>query len=110
MNIGSSQITHDDVGDGRAKNTFDITSVSGTNVTPISTSPTSNSYGISAFSNTKDSGSLTLNIEYLAGDNATSQSFQKIVSYTKAKNSVPNIELAVSPIAQTIAGNSRGSG
>ena len=80
MNIGSSQITHDDVGDGRAKNTFDITSVSGTNVTPISTSPTSNSYGISAFSNTKDSGSLTLNIEYLAGDNATSQSFQKIVS------------------------------
>ena len=110
MNIGSSQITHDDVGDGRAKNTFDITSVSGTNVTPISTSPTANSYGISAFSNTKDSGSLLLNIEYLAGDNATSQSFQKIVSYTKAKNSVPNIELAVSPIAQTIAGNSRGSG
>ena len=73
MNIGSSQITHDDVGDGRAKNTFDITSVSGTNVTPISTSPTANSYGISAFSNTKDSGSLLLNIEYLAGDNATSQ-------------------------------------
>ena len=110
MNIGSSQITHDDVGDGRGKNTFDITSVSGTNVTPDSSSPTTNEYGISAFSNTKDSGSLTLNIEYLAGDNATSQSFQKVVSYTKAKNSVPNIEVAVSPIAQTIVGNSRGSG
>ena len=40
---------HDDIGGGRARNTFDITSVSGTNVTPISSSPTTNEYGIEVF-------------------------------------------------------------
>ena len=53
---------------------------------------------------------LTLNLEYLAGDNSTSQSFQKIVSYTKAKTGVPNVEIAVTPQSQTINCNSRGSG
>ncbi len=110
MYIGGTQITHDDIGGGRVKNTFDITSVSGTNVTPDSSSPTTNEYGISAFENSKDSGSLNLNIEYLAGDNATSQSFQKVVSYTKSKNSVPNVEVSVTPSTQTINANSVGSG
>lgn len=110
MFIGGTQITHDDIGGGRAKNTFDITSVSGNNVTPISTSPTTNEYGISAFQTNKDSGSITLDIEYLAGDSETSQSFQKVVSYTKAKNSVPNVEVSVSPASQTINADSKGSG
>tara|TARA_R110001606_G_scaffold384692_1_gene547745 strand:- start:1915 stop:9147 length:7233 start_codon:yes stop_codon:yes gene_type:complete len=110
MFIGGTQITHDDIADGRAKNTFDITSVSGTNVTADSSSPTTNEYGISAFENLKDSGSLSLNIEYLAGDNTTSQSFQKVVSYTKSKNSVPNVEVSVTPSTQTINANSVGSG
>ena len=112
MFIGGNQIIHDDVtGDGiRARNTFDIKTVSGTNVTPISTSPTTNEYGISAFQTNKDTGSLSLNIEYLAGDNATSQSFSKVVSYTKAKNSVPNVEVSVSPASQTINADSKGSG
>ena len=112
MFIGGNQITHDDVtGDGiRARNTFDIKTVTGTNVTPISTSPTTNEYGISAFQTNKDTGSLSLDIEYLAGDNATSQSFSKVVSYTKAKNSVPNVEVSVSPASQTINADSKGSG
>ena len=110
MYIGGTQITHDDIGGGRGKNTFDITSISGTNVTPESSSPTTNEYGMSVFQNSKDSGSLNLNIEYLAGDNATSQSFQKVVSYTKSKNSVPNVEVRVSAASQTINANSVGSG
>ena len=110
MFIGGTQITHDDIDGGRAKNTFDITSVSGNNVTPISTSPTTNEYGISAFQTNKDSGSITLDVEYLAGDSETSQSFQKVVSYTKAKNSVPNVEVSVSPASQTINADSKGSG
>ena len=110
MFIGGTEITHDDIGGGRARNTFDITSISGTNVTPISASPTTNEYGISAFQSSKDSGSLSLNIEYLAGDNATSQSFSKVVSYTKSKKAVPNVEVFASPIAQTISANSVGSG
>jgi len=110
MNIGSSKIIHDDIGGGRNKNTFDIKTISGTNVTPIEASPTTNKYGISAFSSTKDSGSLTLDIEYLAGDNSTSQSFEKEISYTKSKNSVPNVEVSTTPQSQTINCNSRGSG
>ena len=110
MFIGGTQITHDDIGGGRAKNTFDITSVSGNNVTPISTSPTTNEYGISAFQTNKDSGSITLDVEYLAGDSETSQSFQKVVSYTKAKKAVPNVEVSVSPASQTINADSKGSG
>ena len=110
MFIGGNEITHDDIGGGRAKNTFDITSISGDNVTPNETSPTTNEYGISAFTNGADSGSLTLNIEYLAGDNSTSQSFQKVVSYSKSKKAVPNVEVFAQPAAQTINANSVGSG
>jgi len=110
MLIGSAEITHDDVsGDGlRNRNTFDIKSISGTNVTPTDTSPTTANYSISAFETSKDSGSLTLDIEYLAGDNSTSQSFQKIVSYTKAKKAVPNALTKTSPSTQTINSSSIG--
>ena len=110
MYIGGNQIIHDDAVGGRVQNTFDITSVSGTNVTPTDTSPTNAKYSISAFENSSDEGSLNLNIEYLAGDNATSQSFQKVVSYTKSKNSVPNVEVSVTPSTQAINANSVGSG
>jgi hypothetical protein len=110
MFVGGTEISHDDVGGGRKKNTFDITSIVESNVTAISTSPTTSEYGISAFGNSHDSGSLTLNVDYLSGDSATSQSFQKVVSYTKSKTGVPNVEVACSPQSQTINSNSRGSG
>ena len=110
MFVGGTEIPHDDAAGGRLKNTFDITSIGESNVTANSTAPTTNEYGISAFPSGSDSGSLTLNLEYLAGDNSTSQSFQKIVSYTKAKTGVPNVEIAVTPQSQTINCNSRGSG
>ena len=110
MFVGGTQITHDDIGGGRLKNTFDVTSIVESNVTAISTSPTTSEYGISAFGNSHDSGSLTLNIEYLAGDLATSQSFQKVVSYTKAKTGVPNVEVSVTPQSQTLNANSIGTG
>ena len=110
MFVGGTEISHDDVGGGRLKNTFDITSIAQSNVTAISTSPTTSEYGISAFGSSHDSGSLTLNVDYLSGDSATSQSFQKVVSYTKSKTGVPNVEVACSPQSQTINSNSRGSG
>ena len=110
MFIGGTQIEHDDVGGGRNKNTFDITSIVETNVTAVDTSPTTSEYGISAFPNQHDSGSLLLNIEYLAGDNVTEQSFQKIVSYTKSKKGVPNVEVSVNLQSQGINANSVGSG
>ena len=110
MFIGSNEITHDDISGGRNKNTFDITSITEENVTAISTSPTTSEYGISDFPNQHDSGSLTLDIEYLAGDNATSQSFQKIVSYTKSKKAVPNVEVSINLQSQGINANSVGSG
>ena len=90
MFIGSNQITHDDIGGGRLKNTFDITSISENNVTASSTSPTDKFYSITGFDTNKDSGSLTLDIEYLAGDSTTTQSFEKIVSYTKSKKASTN--------------------
>jgi hypothetical protein len=109
MFIGGSQISHDDAGGGRIKNTFDITSVTGTNVTPLSTSPTTNEYGISQFPDAKDSGSLVLDIEYLAGDSETSQSFQKVVAYTKSKAAQPTVSLQSTPVAQTVDANSAGT-
>ena len=108
MFIGSNQISHDDEGGGRNKNTFNITSSVGDNVTPTDTTPNTANYSISAFETAKDSGSLTLTIDYLAGDNSTTQSFQKIVSYTKAKKAVPTVLTKVSPSTQTINSSSVG--
>jgi len=108
MFIGSNQITHDDELGGRTKNTFNITSSIGDNVTPTDTTPNTSNYSISAFETSKDSGSLTLTIDYLAGDNSTTQSFQKIVSYTKSKKAVPTVLTKISPSTQTINSSSLG--
>ena len=108
MFIGSNSIQHDDELGGRTKNTFNITSSIGDNVTPTDTTPNTADYSISAFETAKDSGSLTLTIDYLAGDNSTTQSFQKVVSYTKAKKAVPTVLTKVSPSTQTINSSSLG--
>ena len=108
MFIGGNQIEHDDEIGGRTKNTFNITSSIGDNVTPTDTTPNTSNYSISAFETTKDSGSLTLTIDYLAGDNSTTQSFQKVVSYTKSKKAVPTVLTKVSPSTQTINSSSVG--
>jgi hypothetical protein len=106
MYIGGNQILHDDEIGGRSKNTFNITSSIGDGVTPTDTTPNTANYSISAFETSKDSGSLTLTIDYLAGDNSTTQSFQKVVSYTKAKKGVPTILTKASPASQTINSSS----
>ncbi len=76
--------------DGNASaNSFDIQSVTGTNCTPLSASPSTNLYGISAIDSNSESASLNLTIKYLAGDNQTSASFSKVVSYSKSKKAAP---------------------
>jgi hypothetical protein len=104
MNIGNQSISHND-GLG-SRNTFDIVSVSGTNVTPLSASPTTNLYGISAMS--ADNGTLDITVDYLAGDNATSQSFSKKVNYGKNRSAPPTIELTTTNKTQNVSANSSG--
>jgi len=87
MRIGNKVIQHNN-GLG-SSNRFDIVSATATNVTEAYSSYLTNEYGISAMS--QDSGSLSLNITYLAGDNSTSQSFQKKVNYTKNRIAPPSI-------------------
>lgn len=87
MRIGNKVIQHNN-GLG-SSNRFDIVSATSTNVTEAYSSYLTNEYGISAMS--QDSGSLSLNITYLAGDNSTSQSFQKKVNYTKNRIAPPSI-------------------
>jgi len=95
--------------DGNASaNSFDIQSVVGTNCTPISTSPSTNSYGISAIDANSDSASLNLTIKYLAGDNQTSASFSKLVSYSKAKKAAPVLELSIANNNQSSDAKSTG--
>ena len=91
MFIGKNQISHDDESGGRNKNTFNITSSVGDNVTPTDTTPNTAPIILYQILETaKDSGSLTLTIDYLAGDNTTTQSFEKVVSYTKVQKSSTN--------------------
>ena len=104
MNIGNQSISHNDGLNSR--NTFDIVSVSGTNVTPLSASPTTNLYGISAMS--ADNGTLDITVDYLAGDNATSQSFSKKVNYGKNRSAPPTIELTTTNKTQNVSANSSG--
>ena len=47
MFIGKNQISHDDESGGRNKNTFNITSSVGDNVTPLNTTPNAADYSIS---------------------------------------------------------------
>jgi len=104
MYIGGNQIQFDD---NLSKNTFEITNLQGSGCTPNGGNgydPLDNSYSITAM--TQDSASMEVTITYKAGDNTTTQEFQKIVSYTKAKKGVPTILTKASPASQTINSSS----
>ena len=106
MFIGSNEIQFDD---SLSKNTFEITNLQGTNCTPNGgqgSDPTTNSYGITAM--TADEASLAVTVTYKAGDNSTTQSFDKLVTYTKAKKAQPSITFSATPQAQTIDAKSTG--
>ena len=64
-------------------------------------------YSISNLS--ADSGSLTLLVKYKDGSGDVI-SGSRDITYSKSKAGVPNVEVAVSPSAQTIEANSKGSG
>ena len=68
---------------------------------------TNNNYSIGVL--TQDSGSLLLNIFYQDA-RGIQTSGSKVVTYSKSKAGTPNVEVAVSPAAQSISSNSRGSG
>jgi hypothetical protein len=88
-------------------NRFDIISATGVNCTPNDTTPDDATYGITTL--TADSGSLTLLVRYKDGAGDTTD-VTKVVTYSKSKRGVPNVEVAVTPTAQSIQSNSRGSG
>ena len=91
-------------------NRFDVISVTGTNCTPNGgqgSNPSDATYGITSL--TADSGSLSLLVRYKDGRGSTTD-ITKVVTYSKAKDGVPNVVVAVTPPAQTIEANSKGSG
>ena len=87
-------------------NTFDIVSATATNVTEEYPSYLTNQYGINAMS--ADSGSLLLNISYKAGDNSTTQSFQKKVNYSKNRIAQPSIIIDTTNKTQNVDAKSTG--
>tara|TARA_Y100000361_G_scaffold69462_1_gene61305 strand:- start:1449 stop:7826 length:6378 start_codon:yes stop_codon:yes gene_type:complete len=108
LKVGNEDITFDDDNDAStANNTFALIGVTGSGCTPNVANPPINEYGITAMS--ADSASLELQIRYKDGSGDTTD-FSKTVTYTKARQATPNIEVAVSPAAQTIAADSKGSG
>lgn len=88
-------------------NRFDVISATGINCTPNDSTPDDATYGITTL--TADSGSLTLLVRYKDGAGDTTD-VTKIVNYSKSKRGVPNVEVSVTPTAQSIQSNSRGSG
>jgi len=107
VRVGSNIIPFSD---GNAvANSFDIESVSGVNCTPSSSSPGINKYGITAIDSNSDSASLNLSIKYLAGDNSTSASFSKVVSYSKAKKAAPVLEFTITNNNQSVDAKSTGA-
>lgn len=80
-------------------NTFRIQSVAGTDCTPNSVSPTTNSYGISAMS--ADSATLSVVVRYQDGRGVTND-ITKIVNYSKAKSATPVVTIAANPQSQTV--------
>ena len=106
VRIGSNVISHSE---GLVtKNTFDIVSVTpSTGLTANSTLPTTNSYGIDAMS--VDSGTLTLLIQYKAGDNLTTVDFTKIVNYSKAKKAAPILNFVIGNNNQNATAKSTGA-
>ena len=99
VRIGSKVIQHSD--SLAVRNSFDIVSATPTaGTTANDTTPNSNTYGISNM--TVDSGSMTLVIDYLAGDNTTTVSFTKLVNYTKNRGAAPVVNINVNPQNQTV--------
>jgi hypothetical protein len=88
-------------------NRWDIISATETGCVANDTTPDDEKYSITRLD--ADSGSLSLVVRYKDGRGTTTD-ITKVVTYSKAKAGVPNIIVAVSPSAQTIASNSRGSG
>ena len=108
LKVGNEDITFDDDNDAStANNTFALIGVTGSGCTPNVANPPINEYGITAMS--ADSASLELQVRYKDGSGDTTD-FAKTVTYTKTRQATPNIEVAVSPAAQTIAADSKGSG
>ena len=105
VRIANKEIQHSD--GLTSPNRFDIVSATATNVTEAFSSYTTNEYGISSLS--ADSGSLVLSIKYLAGDNATSQSFQKKVNYTKNRIASPSIVFDTTNKTQNVDAKSTGA-
>ena len=101
VKVGSEDITYAST---IANNRFSASISSSTNVTGVLTN---NNYSITALS--ADSGSLNLKVTYRDGRGSDSV-FTKLVTYSKAKAGAPNVLVAVSPSAQSIAANSRTSG
>jgi hypothetical protein len=101
VKVGSEDITYAST---IANNRFSASISSSTNVTAVLTN---NNYSITALS--ADSGSLNLKVTYRDGRGSDS-TFTKLVTYSKAKAGAPNVLVAVSPSAQSIAANSRTSG
>jgi hypothetical protein len=105
VKVGNEVITHSN--GLSANNRFDIISAVATNVQTGSLDYSTIDYFISRLD--ADSGSLNLTIRYKDGAGDTSDT-TKLVTYTKAKVGTPNVVVAVSPSAQSISSNSRGSG
>lgn len=105
MRIGSNVIQHSE---GLAvRNSFDITNIiTSSNAVIVSESnPTSANYGITELSGS-DSGSMILEITYLAGDNSTTVDFSKKVNYSKARTATPNTQVYLNPQTQNVTADS----
>lgn len=108
MNINSASIQHSD--GNSLSNSFDIVQITASaGLTPNSSSPTTNRYGISSFAQGYDSGSLELLIRYKAGDGVSTSDFRKIVTYTKAKKAAPVLELSIGNNNQSVDAKSTGA-
>ena len=101
VKVGSEDISYAST---IGNNKFSASISSSTNVTGVITN---NNYSITALS--ADSGSLNLKVTYRDGRGSDSV-FTKLITYSKAKSGTPNVLVAVSPSAQSINANSKGSG
>jgi hypothetical protein len=104
VRIGNKIIEHEN--GLSTPNRFDITGSVPTNVTEKDASYTSDEYGVTAL--TQDSGSIILNIKYLAGDGVTTQSFNKKVNYTKNRIAQPSITFDTTNKTQNVDAKSTG--
>jgi len=102
VRLGNNVIQHSD---GLVvRNSFDIVGVTGSSgVTVNESSPITNTYGISAM--TEDTGSVILDLTYLAGDNTTTVDFRKKVTYSKVRSATPVVNFVVNPQSQGVESN-----